>query len=374
MRRRRILAAASLQVLLVAGCATAPDPSAAPPAPPAASSTLTPTPTPTPTPQNSATPAASSTPGPTASPTPAPAAVPATGPAGRPTRIAVRALGIDLPVVPPPTRSTWPLCDVAEYFKPPTFQHPGAGGVTYIYAHAQAGMFLPILEASRVDRGQALIGRTVQVWTARNHLYTYRITRVRRHQKTLAWAFDLPPNFLILQTSEDQYRTGTKVMVQAKQVGAPVLATPAEARPRAEAAHLRPLTGDRGTRLARARARRLARWPRPSSPPRVLRSRNHDQHRRFAELSLHVRVRDRGSPRQDVRPDLGRHPRRHHLARTPTRASHARRRRPPDSSPSSVRSRRRRTSTSRRSSARPSERSATRRPTTGSTTRRVAPW
>ena len=154
-------------------------------------------------------------------------------PRGRPTRVAIAALGIDLPVVPPPARSTWPLCDVAEYFKPPSFQHPGAGGVTYLYAHAQAGMFLPILEASLVRGGHALLGKTVQVWTARNHLYTYRITRVRRHQKTLAWAFDLPANSLVLQTSEDAYRTGGKVMVQARQVGGPVLVPTAEARPAA---------------------------------------------------------------------------------------------------------------------------------------------
>ncbi len=139
-------------------------------------------------------------------------------------------LGIDLPVVTPPTRSTWPLCDVAEYFKPPAFQHPGAGGVTYIYGHAQAGMFLPILEASRIG-GRALIGQTVRVWTARNQLFIYVITRVRRHQKSLSWAFDLPPNSLVLQTSEDQYRTGRKVMLVARQGGAPVVVTRAEARP-----------------------------------------------------------------------------------------------------------------------------------------------
>jgi hypothetical protein len=105
--------------------------------------------------------------------------------------------------------------------------------VTYIYAHAQAGMFLPILKASLVRAGRALVGKTVQVWTAHNHRYTYRITRVRRHQKTLNWAFDLPANSLVLQTSEDPYRTGGKVMVQARQVGSPVLVPAAEAHPAA---------------------------------------------------------------------------------------------------------------------------------------------
>ena len=37
----------------------------------------------------------------------------------------------------------------------------------------------------------------------------------------------------------------------------------------------------------------------------------HDQHRRRAALPLHLRIGHRGPSRQDVRPDLGRHPRRH---------------------------------------------------------------
>ena len=77
-------------------------------------------------------------------------------------------------------------------------------------------MFLPILEASRVDRRPGADRPDRARLDRHDHLYTYRITRVRRHQKTLAWAFDLPPNFLVLQTSEDQYRTGAKVMVQAQ--------------------------------------------------------------------------------------------------------------------------------------------------------------
>jgi hypothetical protein len=66
------------------------------------------------------------------------------------------------------------------------------------------------------------------------HRYTYRISSVRRFQKSLDWAFRLPPNSLVLQTSEDQYRTGTKVMLVARQVGAPVLVTEEEARPPAK--------------------------------------------------------------------------------------------------------------------------------------------
>jgi hypothetical protein len=145
--------------------------------------------------------------------------------------VAVPGLDIDLPVVNPPKRSTFPLCDVAEFFRPPTFQHPGAGGVTYIYAHAREGMFLSILRRSQQNRGRSMVGGTVFVWTARNYLYRYRIVQVRRFQTSLDWAYDLPPNSLVLQTSETPYRDGTKVMLVARQVGDPVKATLAESRP-----------------------------------------------------------------------------------------------------------------------------------------------
>jgi hypothetical protein len=226
VRRDRAVVALIVGTIL-AGCTSTPPPTPTLAPIPTAAPTLTPTPSPEPTPAESrlGTPIPSAVPTPSASPSPSP------GPAARPTRVAVPALGIDLPVVTPPKSSTWPLCDVAEYFTPPVFQHPGAGGVTYIYAHAQVGMFLPILKASRVDGGKALVGQAVRVWTAGDKLYTYRITRVRRRQKTLEWALDLPPGSLVLQTSEDQYRDGTKVMLQARQVGPPVVATRAEARP-----------------------------------------------------------------------------------------------------------------------------------------------
>lgn len=218
---------------ILAGCAATPSPPPTPTSLTTPAPTLAPTPSPEPTPVGPrlGPPLPSAVPSPSTSPSPAPGE--ATGPAGRPTRVAVPALGIDLPVVSPPRNSTWPLCDVAEYFLPPTFQHPGAGGVTYLYAHAQEGMFLPILLASRRNNGKAIIGKAVTVWTARNHRYTYRITQVRRAQKSLAWAFDLPPNSVVLQTSENQFRTGTKVMVVARQVGAPALVSAGEARPAA---------------------------------------------------------------------------------------------------------------------------------------------
>ena len=229
MRRFRSGAAVALPVLLVAvlvaGCATAASPTPAPS--PSA-------PTPTPAPTVSPSPSLSPSPAPTVSPSPSPSPSPVaeTGATGRPTRVAVPSLGIDLPIIVPRRSSTYPLCDVAEFFRPPAFQHPGAGGVTYIYAHAQEGMFLPILTASQRRNGRGLLGDTVTVWSIGNHRYTYEIVEVRRRQKTLAWAFDLPPGSLVLQTSETPYRDGTKTMVVARQVGEPVVVDRAEARPK----------------------------------------------------------------------------------------------------------------------------------------------
>jgi len=224
VRRGRAVLAILVGAML-AGCASTPAPTPVPTSPPGP--TLSPEPAPVGSPLGPPVPSA--TPAPSASPSPPPGAT--SGPAGRPTRVAVETLKIDLPVVKAPRNSTFPLCDVAEFFAPPVFQDPGAGGVTYIYAHARTGMFLAILLASRQNGGRALKGQTVTVWTAGNQRFTYRISQVRRFQKTLQWAFNLPPNSVVLQTSETPYRDGTKVMVVARQVGVPAAVPPAEAHP-----------------------------------------------------------------------------------------------------------------------------------------------
>lgn len=145
--------------------------------------------------------------------------------------MAVSYLRIDLPIVRPPANSTFPRCNVAEYFAPPVFQQPGDGGVTYIYAHARTGMFLPILEVSQRNGGKALIGREVSVWVNGSLRYAYRIVAVRRHQKSLTWAYALRPGSLVLQTSETPYRDGPKTMVIAVQAGDPVAVPYFQAHP-----------------------------------------------------------------------------------------------------------------------------------------------
>jgi hypothetical protein len=135
-------------------------------------------------------------PGPTPSPTPAPSI---SGPTTRvATRVAVPALGIDLPVI----RQTagYPPCRVAMYLA--SLTQPGLGGVTYLYAHAQAGMFLPLLKESLVNDGRRMLGMTVLVWTGDNLRFTYQIQEVRRHVTTLYAAMQWRGESAWLQTSE----------------------------------------------------------------------------------------------------------------------------------------------------------------------------
>jgi hypothetical protein len=94
------------------------------------------------------------------------------------TRVRVAALGIDLPVIAQPDPSVVP-CGVAMYLG--HMNQPGANQATYLYAHAQRGMFLPILEASRVNNGFRMIGMIVEVYTSDDMLFLYEVTEVRRH-------------------------------------------------------------------------------------------------------------------------------------------------------------------------------------------------
>lgn len=144
----------------------------------------------------------------------------------RATRVTVAGTGIDLPVVPG-GRSV--LCDVAMYLT--AGRQPQEPGVTFLYAHARTGMFLPLLTASRVNNGASLLGRAVYVYTSDNRRFRYRITAVRRGQTSIQRIFDIRTRQLWLQTSEGPYSTSTKLVVVAVPVGDPVTVSAAEARP-----------------------------------------------------------------------------------------------------------------------------------------------
>lgn len=164
---------------------------------------------------------------PTVSPSPGPILTPApsaTFPADRvATRVVIDALGIDLPVIRPPgDAGAYPLCDVAMYIQ--ELGQPGGGRATYIYAHARAGMFLPILNASLVNDGASMIGMTVQVYTSDDQLFLYEITQVRRHALNLDDAIAATTEQLWLQTSEGPKGTKPKLQV----VAMPITSGPAD--------------------------------------------------------------------------------------------------------------------------------------------------
>ena len=166
-----------------------------------------------PTPVSDATPArAPRTPGPSVP------RVPALQPPAYASRVVIDALGIDLPVVsgdlqPPPS---YPYCDVAAYVT--RFNQPYEAGVTYISAHAQRGMFLPLLQASERSDGQELLGVTVDVYVSDGRVFTYRVERVIHHATDYALLATIPldEQHLILQTSEGPYGTVEKLQVIAE--------------------------------------------------------------------------------------------------------------------------------------------------------------
>jgi hypothetical protein len=130
------------------------------------------------------------------------------------TRIVIRRLDIDLPVMlQPDSFGLFPLCDVALYI--PALGQPGEGRATYIYAHAREGMFLPLLTASLHNDGARMLGMTVEVYTSDSWLFLYTITEVRRHTRNLDDAINTDFERLFLQTSEGPDGTVPKLQVVA---------------------------------------------------------------------------------------------------------------------------------------------------------------
>jgi hypothetical protein len=130
------------------------------------------------------------------------------------TRVVVPALGIDLPVIRQPGGgNAFPPCNVAMYLQ--QLHQPGQAGPTYLYAHARTGMFLPILDASKVNNGRRMLGMLIQVYTADDQLYLYDVVEVRRHVTTLDGALAEKRETLWLQTSEGPVGTIEKTQVIA---------------------------------------------------------------------------------------------------------------------------------------------------------------
>ena len=145
----------------------------------------------------------------------------------------VAALRIDLPVILQVTSKV--PCNVAMYFEDPQLGQPGEGRATYLYAHAREGMFLPMLDASKVSNGKKMLGMVVEVWTSDDQHYLYEITKVKRHvpyDSGLSEALSATEEELWLQTSEG-VGTAPKLQLVAKLLSHGS-ADPDEANPKAK--------------------------------------------------------------------------------------------------------------------------------------------
>ncbi len=168
--------------------------------------------------------------------TDSPSIEPSEGPGAVATRLVIAALNIDLPVVASPPNERYPLCDVAEWLMADrAYAYPGAAQPTYLYSHARDKMFGPLLQASKVDDGAALIGMWVELYSADNQRHVYEITRVLRHVPNspafLAEVMAATTDQLWLQTSEGHADTSSKLQIVAMPVGVVAAASAADAHP-----------------------------------------------------------------------------------------------------------------------------------------------
>jgi hypothetical protein len=146
--------------------------------------------------------------------------------------VTIPALAIDLPVIRPPGGpDAYPPCKVAMFLQ--ELSQPGQPGATYLYAHARTGMFLPILEASRIDDGASMLGMIISVYTSDDRLHLYEAVEVRRGVTTLDEALAERDEVLYLQTSEGPRGTPGKTQVIARPLSVGP-ADPAEAHPSPE--------------------------------------------------------------------------------------------------------------------------------------------
>jgi hypothetical protein len=127
------------------------------------------------------------------------------------TRVIVSGYSIDLPVVR--GGSAYPTCGVAMYL--PSVAQPREPGITFLYAHARRGMFLPLLTRWKADRGASLIGKTVRVYTSDRYVVFYRINKVRVTSSPMTGVRTLGRERLWLQTSTGPNTSYPKLIVEA---------------------------------------------------------------------------------------------------------------------------------------------------------------
>jgi hypothetical protein len=146
----------------------------------------------------------------------------------QPVRIRIPSLGIDLPVMSSARRAAWappgyPACDIALAWT--RFDLPGEPGTTWVLAHAQQGMFLPLLTTSNATRGRGLLRRRIELQLRDGRLLTFRTHRVRQRAANsdvrIAWQGRGPREHrLVLQTSTGPASSDPKLQVAARLISA----------------------------------------------------------------------------------------------------------------------------------------------------------
>ena len=148
----------------------------------------------------------------------------------RVTRVVLPGYRIDLAVMRGP--AGYPPCGVAMYM--PELWQPREPGVSIVYAHARRGMFLPLLNASKVRNGAAMIGDRFRVYTSDSRVHTYRMVGVRRHVRSIQNAAGSTSERLWLYTSEGPNFRYPKLVVVAQRIST-ARATYSASHPRARA-------------------------------------------------------------------------------------------------------------------------------------------
>jgi hypothetical protein len=120
---------------------------------------------------------------------------------------------INLAIVRGP--SGYPYCNVAMYSG--ALNQPTEPGVTFIYAHARKGMFLPLLSQWKANRGVRMIGMSVYVYTSNSRVHRYVIDKVRV-AKTMDGVFGVSNERLWLQTSTGPNYTYPKLFLEGRRV------------------------------------------------------------------------------------------------------------------------------------------------------------
>lgn len=203
-QHRSRLAALAILLVIAGGCGSA-SPTPAPIPPPTESPALGPSFTPSAPPSIAPSESPASDQSPSAGPG---AQSPPAGPGVVATRIAIPALGIDMPIYQG-DGVTAKLGKVAHY---PTSAWPRAGSLIYLYAHAREGNFLALWKAK--------VGEQVRLRLADGSSATYVIFRIdtKVRWNDLSWLDPTPTEVLRLQTCNSYQETAPRFIVEARPI------------------------------------------------------------------------------------------------------------------------------------------------------------